>query len=30
MGHEIVGKVVAVGPEATGVKVGDKRLVFWC
>jgi D-arabinose 1-dehydrogenase-like Zn-dependent alcohol dehydrogenase len=26
MGHEIVGEVVAVGPEATGVKVGDKRL----
>jgi alcohol dehydrogenase, propanol-preferring len=26
MGHEIVGEVVAFGPEATGVKVGDKRL----
>jgi len=26
MGHEIVGEVAAVGPEATGVKVGDKRL----
>jgi alcohol dehydrogenase, propanol-preferring len=27
MGHEIVGEVAALGPEATGVKVGDKRLV---
>jgi D-arabinose 1-dehydrogenase-like Zn-dependent alcohol dehydrogenase len=27
MGHEIVGEVVAVGPEATGVKIGDRRLV---
>jgi alcohol dehydrogenase, propanol-preferring len=26
MGHEIVGEVVALGPEATGVKPGDKRL----
>jgi D-arabinose 1-dehydrogenase-like Zn-dependent alcohol dehydrogenase len=26
MGHEIVGEVVALGPEASGVKVGDKRL----
>jgi D-arabinose 1-dehydrogenase-like Zn-dependent alcohol dehydrogenase len=26
MGHEIVGEVVAFGPEAMGVKVGDKRL----
>lgn len=26
MGHEIVGEVVSFGPEATGVKVGDKRL----
>lgn len=26
MGHEIVGEVAAVGPEATGVKLGDKRL----
>ncbi|HUH84730.1 MAG TPA: alcohol dehydrogenase [Stellaceae bacterium] len=26
MGHEIVGEVVAFGPEATGVKVGDRRL----
>ncbi len=28
MGHENVGEVVAVGPRAKGVKVGDKRLVF--
>ncbi len=27
MGHENVGEVVAVGPEAKGVKVGDVRLV---
>src|SRR5690348_9380467 len=27
MGHEIVGEVVALGPQATGVKRGDKRLV---
>src|SRR5215472_4690400 len=26
MGHEIVGEVVAFGPEAKGVAVGDKRL----
>ncbi|HEX7969031.1 MAG TPA: alcohol dehydrogenase [Stellaceae bacterium] len=26
MGHEIVGEVVAFGPEASGVKVGDKRI----
>jgi propanol-preferring alcohol dehydrogenase len=26
MGHEIVGEVVALGPEADGVKIGDKRL----
>ena len=26
MGHENVGEVIAVGPEATGVKVGDIRL----
>src|SRR5262249_59939454 len=26
MGHEIVGEVVALGPEAAGVEVGDKRL----
>jgi D-arabinose 1-dehydrogenase-like Zn-dependent alcohol dehydrogenase len=28
MGHENVGEVVAVGPDAKGVKVGDRRLVF--
>ena len=27
MGHENVGEVVALGPEAVGVKVGDVRLV---
>jgi len=27
MGHENVGEVIALGPEATGVKVGDVRLV---
>ncbi len=28
MGHEIVGEVIAVGPEADGVQVGDRRVVF--
>ena len=28
LGHEIAGTVVALGPEAQGVKVGDKRVVF--
>jgi D-arabinose 1-dehydrogenase-like Zn-dependent alcohol dehydrogenase len=28
MGHENVGEVVAIGPEARGVEVGDRRLVF--
>ncbi len=28
MGHEVVGEVVALGPDATGVKPGDVRLVF--
>ncbi len=28
MGHEIVGRVVKLGPEATGVAVGDVRVVF--
>ena len=28
MGHEIVGRVVKLGPEATGVAVGDVRIVF--
>jgi D-arabinose 1-dehydrogenase-like Zn-dependent alcohol dehydrogenase len=27
LGHEIAGEVAALGPEATGVKLGDKRLV---
>ncbi len=27
MGHENVGDVVAVGPDAKGVKIGDRRLV---
>lgn len=27
-GHEIVGRVIRVGPEAKGVKVGDKRLIY--
>src|SRR3954470_3509304 len=26
LGHENVGEVVALGPQATGVKVGDRRL----
>jgi alcohol dehydrogenase/propanol-preferring alcohol dehydrogenase len=28
MGHEIVGRVVKLGPEAKGVKVGDIRIVY--
>jgi alcohol dehydrogenase/propanol-preferring alcohol dehydrogenase len=28
MGHEIVGRVAKLGPDATGVKVGDLRIVF--
>ena len=28
MGHEIVGRVVKLGPEASGVKIGDVRIVF--
>jgi len=28
MGHEIVGRVVKLGPDASGVKVGDIRIVF--
>src|SRR3990170_4393001 len=28
MGHEIVGEVVAVGPESKGAKVGDKAVVY--
>jgi len=29
MGHENVGEVIEVGPEASGVKVGDVRLEVW-
>jgi len=28
MGHENVGRVVALGPDATGVAIGDERLVY--
>lgn len=28
MGHEIVGRVVAMGPDAEGVKTGDLRIVY--
>src|SRR6266540_234062 len=28
MGHENVGEVVAIGPDAKGVKVGDVRLAY--
>lgn len=28
LGHEIAGEVIAVGPKATGVKKGQKRLVY--
>ena len=28
LGHEIAGTVVALGPDAHGVKVGDKHVVF--
>src|SRR3954454_23904156 len=28
MGHEIVGRVAKLGPEASGVKLGDVRIVF--
>lgn len=28
MGHEIAGEVIALGPEAEGVAVGDRRVVF--
>lgn len=28
MGHEVAGEVVALGPDATGVKVGDRRVVY--
>jgi D-arabinose 1-dehydrogenase-like Zn-dependent alcohol dehydrogenase len=28
MGHEIVGEVVALGPEAEGAAIGDKRIIY--
>lgn len=28
LGHENVGKVVAVGPHASGVMIGDERLIY--
>jgi alcohol dehydrogenase, propanol-preferring len=28
LGHEIVGRVAAMGPEAKGVSVGDRRIVY--
>jgi D-arabinose 1-dehydrogenase-like Zn-dependent alcohol dehydrogenase len=28
LGHEIMGEVVAVGPDADGVAVGDRRVVY--
>ncbi len=28
MGHETVGEVVAIGPDATGVEIGDTRLIY--
>jgi len=28
MGHEVVGRVAALGPDAVGVAVGDVRIVF--
>lgn len=28
MGHEIVGEVVALGPEAEGASLGDRRVVY--
>jgi D-arabinose 1-dehydrogenase-like Zn-dependent alcohol dehydrogenase len=28
LGHEISGEVVALGPEASGVKPGDRRVIF--
>ena len=28
LGHEIAGTVVAVGPDAQGIKVGDQRVVY--
>jgi D-arabinose 1-dehydrogenase-like Zn-dependent alcohol dehydrogenase len=28
MGHEVLGEVAALGPEAAGVAIGDRRIVF--
>jgi len=28
LGHEIAGTVVALGPDAAGAKIGDRRIVF--
>lgn len=28
MGHEIIGEVKAVGPDADGISIGDRRIVF--
>jgi len=28
LGHEIVGEVVALGPDAEGVKIGERRVAF--
>jgi alcohol dehydrogenase/propanol-preferring alcohol dehydrogenase len=28
MGHEIVGRVAALGPDASGVAIGDRRIVY--
>jgi D-arabinose 1-dehydrogenase-like Zn-dependent alcohol dehydrogenase len=28
LGHEIAGTVVAVGPDAKGIRIGDRRVVF--
>ncbi len=28
LGHEIFGEVVALGPDATGASIGDRRVVF--
>ena len=28
LGHEIAGEVAAIGPEASGVRVGDRRVIY--
>jgi D-arabinose 1-dehydrogenase-like Zn-dependent alcohol dehydrogenase len=28
LGHEIVGRVLALGPQASGVQVGDERVIY--